>query len=80
VRSDLQGKGYGREMLLYLLDLIKKNGAERALLEVRQSNQIARKLYQSMGFEEIGVRKGYYPDHEGREDAIVLALGIESSS
>jgi len=80
VRSDIQGKGYGREMLLYLLDLIKRNGAVRTLLEVRESNQIARKLYQSMGFEEIGVRKGYYPDHDGREDAIVLAMGIESGS
>lgn len=79
VRRDMQGKGYGREMLMYLLGLIQQNNARRALLEVRQSNDVAINLYQSIGFEEIGVRKGYYPDFDDRrEDAIVLALDLVS--
>lgn len=76
VRGNCQGQGYGRSLLLYLLGLIKKAKATRALLEVRASNQVARNLYGSLGFEEIGVRKGYYPADDGREDAIVLAKAI----
>lgn len=76
VRAERQGQGYGREMLVYMLDLIKKNGAERALLEVRESNQVAINLYKSLGFSSIGIRKGYYPAEDGREDAIVLALPL----
>jgi len=76
VRRDMQGKGYGRELLVYLLDLVQRGGAERALLEVRESNRIAIALYQSLGFEEIGLRKGYYPAEQGRENAMVLAKPI----
>jgi len=76
VRRDMQGKSYGRELLVYLLDLAQRSGAVRALLEVRESNQIALALYQSLGFEEIGIRKDYYPAEGGRENAIVLAKPI----
>jgi len=76
VRADFQGRGLGRELLVYLLSLIERAKATRALLEVRESNQIALKLYKSLQFEEIGVRKGYYPADNGREDAIVLAKPI----
>ena len=71
-----QGKGYGRELLLYMLELMKRAKAVRALLEVRESNQVAISLYNSLGFEKIGRRKGYYPAENGREDAIVLAKSI----
>jgi len=80
VRRDMQGKRYGRELLIYLLDLVKRSGGERALLEVRESNQIALKLYQSLGFEEIGMRKDYYPAEGGRENAKVLAKAILSNT
>lgn len=73
VCADRQGKGLGREMLLYLLGLLKKAKTTRAILEVRGSNQVAINLYKSLAFDEIGKRKGYYPAEEGREDAIVLA-------
>jgi ribosomal-protein-alanine N-acetyltransferase len=42
-------------------------------LEVRPSNPNAIKLYQSLGFNEIGRRKDYYPARKGREDALVMA-------
>ncbi|MDH5516754.1 MAG: ribosomal protein S18-alanine N-acetyltransferase [Gammaproteobacteria bacterium] len=71
-----QGKGYGRELLMYLLELVKRGNATRALLEVRQSNQVALNLYTSLEFEKIGLRKAYYPAENGREDAIVLAKPI----
>jgi ribosomal-protein-alanine N-acetyltransferase len=46
------------------------------LLEVRPSNPIAVHLYESLGFERIGVRKGYYQAHGGREDALVYRLAL----
>jgi ribosomal-protein-alanine N-acetyltransferase len=50
------------------------------LLEVRRSNTVAQKLYHSEGFHELGIRKGYYPTNEGREDAIILAKYIPVSN
>ena len=47
--------------------------SERVFLEVRTSNVTAYNLYESLGFNEIGVRPGYYPAYIGREDALVLA-------
>ncbi len=46
-------------------------------LEVRDSNQSARALYDSVGFNEIGVRRGYYPAASGREDAVVMAKHLK---
>jgi ribosomal-protein-alanine N-acetyltransferase len=63
-------------MVNRLLKLGKQHGAENAFLEVRESNQPARKLYEKLGFVEVGRRKAYYPDHQGREDALVLSLGL----
>ena len=53
-----------------------KAGALTAFLEVRPSNPQALALYDAAGFNEIGYRKGYYPDGKGREDALVLALEL----
>lgn len=71
-----QGKGYGRQLLGHLLDVARARLARVFFLEVRQSNEAALGLYRSVGFEKIGVRKGYYPALEGREDAIVMRLDL----
>jgi ribosomal-protein-alanine N-acetyltransferase len=47
-----------------------KMGARRATLEVRRSNDIARRLYERFGFSVAGVRRGYYS--QPTEDALVL--------
>jgi ribosomal-protein-alanine N-acetyltransferase len=47
-----------------------------AFLEVRPSNTTAKRLYQSLGFEQVGVRRGYYQATHGREDAAVLRLAL----
>jgi ribosomal-protein-alanine N-acetyltransferase len=47
-----------------------KLGARRATLEVRRSNEIARRLYERFGFSVAGVRRGYYS--QPTEDALVL--------
>jgi ribosomal-protein-alanine N-acetyltransferase len=71
-----QGKGLGRALLLHHVDLARSREARILLLEVRPSNTIARALYQSLGFERIAVRRGYYPAAEGREDALLLLLNL----
>ena len=67
-----QRRGLGRVFLTYLIDFIGKIEVGALFLEVRVSNASARALYVQAGFREIGVRRGYYPAHAGREDAIVL--------
>ena len=59
-------------MLLYLLDRARAAGTREAFLEVRPTNIAATRLYHSLGFEHIGVRRGYYQATVGREDAAVL--------
>lgn len=73
VAPHIQGKGYGRTMLEKLMDVAKSFRAESMFLEVRPSNHNAVRLYQQMGFNEIGSRKDYYPARNGREDALVMA-------
>ncbi len=74
-----RGMGLGRHLLRRLLDIARWNGAERVFLEVRPSNPIAKVLYESVGFNEIGRRPNYYPAKQGREDAIVMALELLAS-
>ena len=70
-----QGQGIGRKMLEHLIETARGR-AETMFLEVRPSNTVAIALYEDMGFNEIGVRKGYYQSEHGREDALMLALQI----
>jgi ribosomal-protein-alanine N-acetyltransferase len=51
-------------------------GAHTMLLEVRPTNQAARRLYLAYGFEQVGVRRGYYPARDGREDALLLTYRL----
>ncbi len=67
----------GRILVEHMLKCAKSKAAEKMFLEVRPSNQVAIKLYESMGFEQIGLRRAYYPGNEGREDALVLALEFQ---
>lgn len=69
-----QRQGVGRYLLEKLMEQACAQKADRMLLEVRKSNRAAIRLYQSVGFEDIGHRKGYYPAREGREDARVMRL------
>lgn len=71
-----QGRGHGRALLMHNIDLARGLGAHLLLLEVRPSNEVARALYRDVGFEQITVRRGYYPDTNGREDALLLALAL----
>ncbi|MGM0570350.1 ribosomal protein S18-alanine N-acetyltransferase [Marinobacter sp.] len=76
IRPASRGRGYARQLLRALLADAARHGLQRVVLEVRVSNQPARRLYQDEGFIVVGDRPGYYPDGAGREDAVVMALGL----
>ena len=77
VRPDLQGTGLGRMLLNKVTELAREAGMKSVLLEVRPSNQRALNVYRHVGFEQIGVRKNYYPaGAAAREDAIVMRLTL----
>ena len=77
IHPDYQGKGYGRELLHFLVTQAQQSGSDMILLEVRESNKTAISLYDSSGFHELGVRRDYYPADNGREDAVILAKYLE---
>lgn len=76
VAPERQGRGLGRQLLRALVQGARERRAERVFLEVRPSNPHAIALYHSEGFNEIGRRPRYYPAHDGREDAIVMAIEL----
>ena len=71
-----QGAGYGRVILDYLLELARMHKAEVAFLEVRPTNTAGKKLYSRSGFNEVGIRRNYYPARFGREDAVIMARSL----
>ena len=77
VRRDEQGHGYGRLLTLHMIDRAFQRGTRALFLEVRPSNLVAVRLYETIGFKEVGKRKNYYPSHLGHEDARVLVLDLE---
>ena len=77
VREEFRCRGIGRKLLDHLLDQGAAAGMSEAFLEVRPSNTAAIRLYQSFGFEQVGMRRGYYQATRGREDAAVLKLSLQ---
>ena len=70
-----QGQGFGRLLLQALIAQLRAQGIATLWLEVRESNQKAQRLYDQLGFNQVDVRKNYYPTADGkRENAIVMAL------
>ena len=76
VDSGFRCQGIGRRMLDYLLDRGAAAGMTEAFLEVRPSNTAAIRLYLALGFDQVGMRRGYYQAVGGREDAAVLKLSL----
>ncbi len=74
IDPDFQRRGLGRRLLEACFDEACRRRAETLFLEVRVSNKAAIRLYLAMGFNEVGIRAGYYPAGDGRrEDAFVFA-------
>jgi ribosomal-protein-alanine N-acetyltransferase len=71
-----QGQGFGRKLLEYMMQVARNHGAQSIFLEVRPSNAAAIALYESMGFNEMAVRRNYYPARFGREDAVLMGVAL----
>lgn len=76
VAEKRQGMGFGARLLRQAMIAGRQGGAATLLLEVRPSNEKALALYRHFGFQQIGVRRGYYPADKGREDALVLTHSL----
>jgi [ribosomal protein S18]-alanine N-acetyltransferase len=74
VRSTLRHQGIGELLLISSIDLAAKLNAQFVTLEVRRSNTIAQSLYSKYGFNEVGLRKGYYTDN--KEDALIMTTDL----
>jgi ribosomal-protein-alanine N-acetyltransferase len=72
MREEYRCRGLARKLLVYLLERARAAGMFEAFLEVRPTNTVASRLYRSLGFEQVGVRRAYYQATVGREDACVL--------
>lgn len=79
VRETFRCRGLGRRLLALMLERAAAAGMKEAFLEVRPSNTAAIRLYLAHGFEQVGMRRGYYQAVGGREDAAVLRLGLRGS-
>ncbi len=76
VAAAQQRKGLGRTMLDAQLQWARTQSMRRIFLEVRVSNLPAIALYRALGFIEIGMRRGYYQNAAGREDAMAMACEL----
>ena len=70
ILPDLRGQGIGTTLMNRVFDEATRLGARRATLEVRASNEGARRLYERLGFYVAGTRRHYYTNPV--EDALVL--------
>jgi ribosomal-protein-alanine N-acetyltransferase len=75
VRRDRQGDGIGARMLSALIDEARRRDEPMVGLEVRADNEVAQRLYARFGFEQIGLRKGYY--QPSGTDAVLMVLNLK---
>ena len=75
VREDLRRRGLATALMHHVLEDAQRQGASRATLEVRRSNEAAQCLYEALGFRLAGVRPGYYTQPD--EDALILWRNCE---
>jgi [ribosomal protein S18]-alanine N-acetyltransferase len=76
VSRSWQNQGVGVRFLTFVINESKRMCCEMLYLEVRPSNMIGRRLYERFGFQQLGLRRNYYPATTGREDALFLGLNI----
>ena len=70
VAPDYRRQGIGKKLVTELVAQLKAKGNHSLMLEVRSSNEPAKKLYENLGFSQIGLRKNYY--RNPKEDALIL--------
>ena len=76
IAPEYQNRGLGLSFMTWMMNYLRESGSKTLYLEVRESNHAAIHLYQSMGFNETGVRHNYYPAKKGKEDAHLFACEL----
>ncbi|MBA3695357.1 MAG: ribosomal protein S18-alanine N-acetyltransferase [Methylotenera sp.] len=71
-----QKQGLGRDLLEHMMQIARNHHALNMFLEVRPSNISAIALYEKIGFNEMAIRRNYYPAKSGREDAVLMGLAL----
>lgn len=74
VKASARQKGVGKKMMSFLLEEAAKLGLAVLYLEVRESNVAARRLYESLGFIENGIRKNFY--EQPTENAVLMSKAL----
>ncbi len=74
VHPDYRRQGLAKLLIFAMMEEARKKGLTCLTLEVREHNQAAICLYETMGFHQVGRRKGYY---EGKEDALLMTLFLK---
>ncbi len=69
-------QGLGRDLLEHCMARACDHHADSIFLEVRTSNSAAIALYHRSGFDDLALRRGYYPAREGREDALIMKKAL----
>lgn len=70
VVESVRGQGIGEALMREAMRIAKEATMDVMSLEVRVTNSVAQNLYRKLGFQDGGIRKGYYTDN--REDALVM--------
>ena len=70
IHPNFRNKGIATELIYALIKGLSERGSHSLMLEVRATNEPAKRLYEKMGFESVGVRRNYY--RNPREDALIL--------
>ena len=77
VHPDYRGRGIACELIKDMLDCLKGEGCRFIFLEVRSSNEVAKKMYEKFNFRIMGTRKDYYVSPV--EDAVIMVLKLEEA-
>jgi ribosomal-protein-alanine N-acetyltransferase len=72
IDAAFQRRGHGGRLLQHLMYFARGLHVKQFFLEARPSNAVGNALYAKCGFRQLAVRPGYYPAHDGREDALLL--------
>ena len=74
VIESARGKKIGEGLMREAMRVAKEHEVDVMSLEVRVSNEVAQNLYRKLGFQDGGIRKGYYTDNQ--EDALVMWVNL----
>lgn len=77
ILSPYRGQGLGKKLIYEIQRTAQFLGAQKMTLEVRVSNMRAQSLYRQFGFEDAGIRPGYYSDNN--EDALIMWAELQQS-